>query len=266
MYRFFGDLKQNPGTYAYFDLKSTPAFTTRNFGIALLGSHRFAGQSDGTNLDVHARQDVGVVAGYARHFAGNVLKLGVAGKFLVRNEMDGLFAHSTLEADDDSTFQRHFKEGYGFGADLGAILTLPNKWLPTIGIAWTDVLGTSFHASHILNGQSTGTPESIAQRVNVAFSVHPILGRGARSTFAVEYKDVLNSNLSALKHLHLGMQFETDRNLYFWLGANGLFPSLGAAYRVPGGNLEVGGYGEDVGTGDERKADYRMFFRYTVGF
>jgi hypothetical protein len=266
MYRLFGDLKNHPGTYAYFDVKSAPAVTIRNFGISLLGSHRFAGQSDGTNLDVHARQDVGVVAGYARQLAGNVLKVGVATKFLVRNEMKGAFAHDTLAQQDDSNFSSNFKEGYGIGTDIGAILTIPNKWLPTLAVAWTDMFGTYFHSSHILNSQASGTPGKIAQRVNVAFSVHPILDRGVKSTFAIEYKDALSSDLPALKHFHLGVQLETDKSLYFWLGANHLYPSFGAAYRITGGSIEVGTYGEDIGQGTDRRADQRIFIRYAVGF
>lgn len=106
----------------------------------------------------------------------------------------------------------------------------------------------------------------IKQRVNVAFSLHPILGRGVKSTFAVEYKDALNSDRPAIKHLHLGAQIEADRSLYFWVGANHLYPSLGAAYRVTGGSIEFGTYGEDIGMGNERRLDQRIFFRYTIGF
>lgn len=266
MYRFFGDLQNHPGTYAYFDAKTVPSFTMRNFGVALVGSHRFAGVSDGTTLDMRATQDVGIVAGYARQFVGNLLKAGITVKYLVRNEMYGNFLHSTLTQDDDSTFKRNFKEGQAIGADFGATLTFPSKLLPTIGLVWQDLLDTRFTSSHILNSQANGTPDKIDQRIHAAFSIHPLMGKGMKSTFSIEYKDFLKPKLPLRKHLHLGIEFETDRSIYVWLGASHFYPSFAVGYRVRGGNLEIGTYGEDIGIGDESKLDQRFFCRYTIGF
>jgi hypothetical protein len=266
MYRLFGDLKENPGKYSFLDIKSVPSFAMRGFGVSFIGSHRFAGVSDGTNLDALARQDVGFTVGYARYFAGNVIKLGVAAKVLNRNEMKGVFAHSQLEQMNDESFKSLYREGYGFGFDIGTQITLPNKWLPTLGVAWTDILDTHFQSSHFLNSQASGAPDSIPQSINIGFSVHPILSRRLRSTFSIEYKHVEDSALPWRKHLHFGFQLEDEKALYLWVGFNKLYPSLAVGYRVRGGNLEVGTYGEDIGQGSANKLDQRVFFRYTIGY
>jgi hypothetical protein len=85
-------------------------------------------------------------------------------------------------------------------------------------------------------------------------------------TVAFEFKNIELIDTIWQKRIHAGIQIENDRNLYFWLGANQLYPTFGLGWRVKGGDLEVGSYAQDIGAGETRKADRRVFLRYTIDF
>lgn len=266
VYRLFGVMQKHPGKYSYFNFSSVPGFSIRGFSFSLIGAYEYAALSDGTNLDIQAREDMGATVGYARHFAGNVLKLGATLKGLVRNQIKGVYNHAYLTTLNDDSMATLFKEGMGVGADLGMMITIPSRWLPTIGVAWKDIFDTHFSKTNILNKSAVGAPDSIGQSVNAAFSVHPYFSRTLKGTIAVEWKHIENSQLPWRKHVHLGFQIEDERSLYVWLGLNQLCPTFGVGWRVKGGNLEAGTYAEDVGVGQESQADRRLMFRYTIGF
>jgi len=265
-YRMFGELKHNAGQYYFLNAATLPSFTMRGFSISGLGSYQFAGQSDGVSLDTDIRQDLGVAFAVGRSFAGNLLKLGLSGKVLIRNQMKGVFSHDTLASLNDESFPTLFKEGWGFGFDLGMLVTLPEKFLPTFGIVWKDMFGTRFYKSNILNAKALGVPDPVAQSVNAAISIHPQFSRELKSTIAFEYKHLELSTLPFRKHLHFGVQLEHIKEIYFWAGLYQLYPTAGLGYRVKGGNLELTTYAVDTGEGENYRENRRFTFRYTISF
>ncbi len=265
--RLNGPLKENPGKYVAFNYVAVPSFTMRGFGVSFLGSYQYAALSDGTNLDIDTRQDVGMVVGYGRYFAGNVIRVGIAAKGLIRNQLKGSYAHSTLAGLDEQGLQGLHKEGFAVGADFGAAVTIPTKYLPTLALSWKDVFDTRFSTStHLLNSAAVGTPDPIRQSFNTGFSIHPYLSNKLKQTWTVEWKNWERQDLPWRKHLHIGFQLEDERTFYVWLGLNELYPCAGVGYRVKGGTLEIGTYGQEVGGDGETKNDQRIFFRYTIGF
>ncbi|NBX93643.1 MAG: hypothetical protein EB120_09385 [Proteobacteria bacterium] len=265
-YRFLNLAGQNPGIYNYFNFSTLPSITFRNFSFAILGSYQFAALSDGTLIDLDTRQDIVPTVGFSRSFAGNLLKLGVSGKAILRNQMKGAFSQAVLDSTDDKNFPLLFKEGVGLGVNSGLLLTLPHRFLPTLGISWLDMFGTRFSPSHYLNPQSSGTPESIPQSFHAGFSLSPAISRTWKSTLSVDYRHIELSALSWRKHLHVGLELQSEKSLLFWLGLNQLYLTAGMGLRVQGGNLEMGTYAKEIGTGDKTEYDRRFFFRYTISF
>jgi len=262
MYRLINNLASSPNHYSYLRFQTLPSLTYRGFGIGLLAAYQYAAISDGSNVDVNSRVDLAPTVGFARNFFGNVLKLGVTGKYVIRNELNGVYAHSDLGS--DSEIASEMKEGAAFGIDVGTIITIPYNWLPTIGFVWKDVMDTRFTASRLLNGSATGTPDAIPSSFNVAFSLHPIIARRLKSTFAVELKHLERGDLPIAKKLHFGFQIEDERTFYLWAGLHQLvMPCFGFAYRVRGGHLEIGTSAADIGN---EMVDRRFFLRYTIAF
>lgn len=252
------------GTYQFLKGTLMPSVARRGFSMALIGNQDFAALSDGTQVDVRAGNDLGIVFGGGANFASNMLKIGFSAKTFFRNQLKGTYAHAALGTDD--AISSLMKEGLGIGADLGAILTLPMNWLPTLGVVWKDIGTTRFLPMQLLNSLSSGTPDSIPQSFNVAMSVHPAVGRGQRLTISAEMRHIEKHSLAYSKRLHFGFQYMARKSLFLWLGMNQMFPTFGAALRVRGGDFEVGTYAQDIGVGTEVKADRRFFFRYTIGF
>ncbi|MBI4403926.1 MAG: hypothetical protein HY537_07190 [Deltaproteobacteria bacterium] len=263
--RLFGPLKDKPGRYNYFRFTTAPAFSMRGYGGSLLFSYQYAAQSDGTQIDINATEDLVPTFGLGVNLAGNLLKLGLVGKLVIRNQLKGVFDHSVFNTDDDAASL--MKEGWAVGADAGLLLTYPYTWLPSLGVVWKDVLDTHFRgAIHLLNRKSNGIPDPIRQSVNAAASVHPYFTRTLRSTLAIEWRHIERPDLPFRKRIHIGFQLEDEKSFYVWAGLNQLYWTVGLALRVPGGNIEVGTYGEDIGEGDASKEDRRIFFRWTISF
>jgi len=257
-------LQGQSGQYIASQWSFTPTFLYRGFGITFLGTNHYAGKSDGTNIDVRAGQDVGVVLGFASNFAGNLIKLGMTVKGIQRNILQGTYDHGTVNS--ESTVNSQMKEGIGVGADFGVMFTLPGYYLPSIGLSWRDATNTRFSEYKYLNPLSSGAPDAIPQTFNAGFSIQPVLIRGLRSIFTIDYRDISRSDITLVKHLHFGLQFETEKQFYFWFGANHLLPTLGLGWKVRGGSLECGLYGEDIGPATSTLMDARMNCRYGVGF
>ncbi|MEZ4749808.1 MAG: hypothetical protein R3B54_04035 [Bdellovibrionota bacterium] len=257
----------NPGSYTYFSYGAIPAISVRGFSLSLLARREYAALSDGTNVDIDTRTDLGVTLGVAKNFAGNLVKLGVVGKAILRNQLKGTYAHSDFYS--EQAIQALAKEGLGLGADVGLIITLPYKYLPTFGLVWKDVLGTQFSSSQFLNSYSTSAPDTIPQSFNFGFSVSPRFSRLWRMKFAADIRHIERTDLPFRKKLHLGFEMESLKGLrgtYWWLGLNQLDPCFGMGVRLPGGNLEIGTYGMEIGAGETAESDRRFFMRYTVSF
>lgn len=264
-YQISRDLQSNPDRYAFTSFSAIPSLATRGFGLTGLANYRVAAVSDGTTVDIDSVFDLSPTIGVAMNFASNLIKVGLTGKAILRNQIKGQFAHSDLSSAD--AMAALATEGLGFGADLGFMLTIPLRYVPSLGIVWKDVMNTRFSPINVISSAASGAPDPIQQRVHVGLSFRPSFGRRLKPLFTAEMKSVNRSDIPLLKRLHFGIQLETDRSLYFWFGMNQtLFPTLGMALRLPGGNLELGTYAQDIGEGDELSANRRVMFRYTIGF
>lgn len=264
MYRIIPKLQQSPGSYNYFSLSSVPGISWRNFCVSFIGNYRFAGLSDGTEVDVDSAADLGATFGVGTNLANNFVKLGVVGKVFLRNQLKGKYAHAAL--DSDAAIQSRQVEGLGYGADVGAMVTLPFKLFPAFGVVWKDALGTRFTKMNVFNKLATAAPDTIYQDFNAAVSIHPLLAKKLKSTLALEMKHILRNELSYMERLRIGVQIENERSWYFWFGMNGVGISglsAGLALRLPGGNLELGTYGERISS---ESFDRRLALRYTISW
>lgn len=264
IYRLFDEIQKNPGRHSYFRYNLVPAISRRNFAFAILGSYWYQARSDGIEVDIDAGTDIVPTLGYGINLAGNLIKLGVSVKAVLRNQLKGIYAHADLNSDD--SIESLMKEGIGYGADIGCIITLPIKFLPTLGLIVKDFFDVTFNHSNILNKKSSLKPDSIGKSANAALSFHPYFSNKLRSTIAIEIKHFELWYLPIRKKLHIGFELENTRNLYVWAGLNQLYFTFGIGYRIFGGNFEFGTYGVDIGEGPASEESRRFFFRYTISF
>lgn len=262
--RLLQNLQSHPGQYMYLRGNAMSAVSMRGFGASFLADTEYAAQSDGTNVDVHAVQDFGPRVGGAINLAGNVLKIGFAAKALLREELNGVYAQSALAT--PSAMNALMKEGIGLGADMGILLTLPNKFLPTLGVTWQDMFNTNFWGTKILDGQASGAPDPIMQAVNAAVSVHPILSNRWKSTFALELMHIERTDLCIRKRFHVGAQLENNAGFFLWTGLNQMYFTAGMGLRLTGGSIEIGSYAQEIGLPGSFVEDRRYMLRWTINF
>lgn len=269
LYQLIPKFEANIGNYHFSSFITMPSITFRNFSFSILYNNQIAAvtiNKDQPQLDVDARQDLVPTIGYSQQFAGNLLKLGITAKAVFRNQIKGLYDHLEIDAEDEATFNARGKEGMGIGADIGMLLTLPHRYLPTIGVSIQDLVATSFSQMTLFNSAATQAPEDIPQSIHLGFSLNPTLSREWKTTFSFDYRHLENSTIDLTKHLHFGLELNNQKSLMFWLGLNQMYLTAGAGLRVKGGNLEVGTYAKEIGTSNASLEDRRGFFRYTISF
>jgi len=254
------------GQYQFLNLSSFPSVTFRNFSFGILGSYQLAALPSSSTVDIDSRQDLIPTLGFSRHFAGNLLRLGISGKLIYRNQMKGVFSFSEINSTPIDQWGTKHREGMGLGIDSGLLLTFPHRFLPTLGFSWLNMFNTHFEGSKIVNLQSSGTPDSIPQAFHVGLSLSPILTKGWKYTFSVDYQNLELHQVSWKKRLHLGLQLENEKTLFFWAGLNQLYLTGGIGLRLKGGHLEVGTYAKEVGSEENSQQDRRYFGRFTVSF
>lgn len=266
LFHLFSPFENRPDKYQFFSFSTLPAITFRNFSFSVLGNYQVAALSSGGALDIDARQDIIPSLGYSHHFAGNVLRLGVSVKGVYRNQMKGVFQHSTLNGLTENAVNSLFREGMGLRVDTGVLLVLPHRFLPTLGISWMNMFDTVFHETHYLNPQSPGAPEKIPQSFNAGFSISPKLNRDWTSTLSIDYRNIESYYFSWKKHFHVGLELQSNNVLFLWAGLNQMYLTGGLGARLKGGHLELGTYAKDVGANDTQLEDRRYFLRYTISF
>lgn len=255
----------NGTTYQYARTNFLPAFTHRNFGMALLVDYQIAADPlTSTTFDSNSGTDVALVSGWGANLAGNILKIGVTGKVIERARIFGTIPQSALTS--VSTLESYMMEGIGFGADIGFLATLPYKYNPSLALVWRDALNTYFSAVHWFFSASSNPlpPPAINQSVDVAFSIRPKISHRFQTILIAEYKHLELGSLYWIKHTHVGLKIEANKIFFLWAGLNQFLPTFGLGWRTKRGDLEVGMYGEDIGSGQTIKPSTRAFLRYTV--
>ena len=266
LHHLLSPFQNNPDQYQFFSFSTLPAITFRNFSFAILGNAQVAARSDGSALDIDARQDIIPSLGYSHAFAGNILRLGISVKGVYRNQMKGVFQHSALNSLTETQLNSLFREGMGLRVDTGMLLVLPHRFLPTLGISWMNMFDTFFQETHYLNPQSPGAPEKVPQSFHAGFSISPKFNREWSSTLSVDYQNIESYYFPWRKHFHLGLEIQSSNVLFFWAGLNQMYFTGGMGARLKGGHLEVGTYAKEIGTVDTYQEDRRYFLRYTISF
>jgi len=265
-YQLLNRTQNSPGKYHFESLSTFPSLTFRNFSFGILGSSNISALSDGSQLQMDSRQDVIPTLAFSRHFAGNLLRLGVSVKGILRSQLKGSFSHSSLSSMSENQFGQLVSEGFGGSVDLGLLLTLPNRFLPTLGLSWMNAMDTSFSPTQLFYPQANSAPEKIPQSYHLGLSVAPKLGRNSQLNLAADFRHIELTHLPFRKKLHLGLELRKSTGWYFWGGLNQMYLTGGVGLRLPGGHIEIGSYSKEIGEGEALVEDRRYFLRYTMSF
>lgn len=261
--------------YHYLNFSIVPHVVAQNFSL-----HTFFRTQTGmitksttSEFFFRRRNDAGLVAGIGIPLFGGIVKLGASGKVVHRGEVNETFAGGTTY--NSITLDDLYKEGLGIGADAGAIITAPIRWLPTISARVRNPGAMKFSTPmSFYSASSSGRapPPQEDMMVDAGFSLSPRLGGDSYLNIAYDMRDVLglqadgSSAQSYYRHSHLGMEFVFDRIFYLRFGAYQGYPTFGFALLTRRFSLELLFYGVEVGTVAQPDSSYRSGFRVELGF
>ena len=262
----------NPGKVHTLGISLLPQFLVRNFSIGLVTRAYTEAYTSGSALDLnlYAYTDAALYMHYAAALFGGIVKIGVGLKALNRAEIDKTYTAAEY-ASGSLSLANQWREGLGYGVDVGLMATIPWPTLPTLGIAVLDAGNTKLAAQKILWSGSQGSgraPQDLKQKVNVGYSMSFKHAPGTKSVLAVDVKDVLNIDTELQEQVHAGYELGIRESFYLRGGVNqGRYWTAGLGIHVGGVAIEVSSYGENLRLGSgSRKDDRKYVARYLIGF
>ena len=249
-----------------------PSFVLPNFGLGVFARLQSTAEvtdtASTTGYDLQYQQDVAVVTGFNFRFFDGIFKLGFNVRAINRTEAKGTFDATGATNVDLDTIGT---EGAGVATDVGTLLTFPIRYLPTFSIVARDVGNTSFDLSSGSLNSLDGTPETKDMSVDVGFAIAPILGKGTRSLFSVELRDVLydeseNGDEDLIRRLHGGLEINIEDALFLRGGMNQGYWTAGLELAFAYYQLQFAAYGEDIGDGTTAREDRRYIMKVAFRF
>lgn len=244
-----------------------PSIVVPNFGFGLYGHTEVNSEvvSETNLFKYHYTKDWAGVFGFNFRLFNGIIKLGanarVTNRTVVRR--DDLPTTST-----DLKLKDLAQEGLGVGSDVGLMLAAPIRWLPTLAAVYRDVGRTSYKMRDGMFMTTTEKPESTDESVDVGLAIHPILGKRARATWTVEYRDVLTygDEEKHIRRIHGGVELNFADAFFLRAGMNQAFWTAGLELSMMNYQFQAASYGEDIGTPDEPREDRRYVVKFAFRF
>ncbi|MFN7453395.1 MAG: hypothetical protein ACK5RO_01915 [Pseudobdellovibrionaceae bacterium] len=242
-----------------------PSYVLRNFGIGIYAKYELAAEMNagGTAMQTFYEEDIAAVLGYnLRLFDGRV-KIGASAKYLTRIQID-----RALDPTGSLAVKDHATEGAALATDAGLILTAPWKLLPTLSVVARDIGNTKFTAGKNVRMTTTDRPPEIEADYDVALALFPIHSNSSRSTFTLEYSNVLKSAdyTNKYRFYHVGYEWNFSDLLFVRAGMNGKYWTAGLELASEHTQIQLVSYGEEIGTSDVPREDRRYGFKFAIRF
>ncbi|MCB0414697.1 MAG: hypothetical protein KDD50_10215 [Bdellovibrionales bacterium] len=262
-------LELKPDKHLHFKGQLFPSLVVPNFGVGLIAKYRMDADFDSptapTALRMSYQNDIGLVFGFNFRLFDGRLKIGFNTKIIDRIEIEKTdIAPSATNLSIESLAS----EGLGIGTDVGMILTMPWKYLPTLSILARDLGGTYYDFQEGSFTGSSTRPNAEAQKIDVALALFPILGNKTRGSFTIEARDVTNlaQASSTSRYLHTGMEVNFLDALFVRFGMNQTYFTGGLEMAFGNIQLQMATYGEEIGYGTTLREDRRYTAKFAYRF
>lgn len=244
-----------------------PSIVVPNFGFGVFAKSEVDAEVNSTDnvFQYDYTRDYAAVLGVNFRVFSGILKLGAN----VR-AMD----HTIIRRDDIATSSTGLtvaslaESGLGVGSDAGLILTAPVALLPSIAAVYRDVGGTSYSLRDSLFTKTDEHPDHTGETLDVAMAIQPILGKNTRSTWTVEYRDVLTDNADEvfMRRFHGGLELNFGDAFFLRAGMNQGYWTAGFELSMLSYQFQATSYGEEIGTGTDTREDRRYAIKFALRF
>jgi hypothetical protein len=159
-------------------------------------------------------------------------------------------------------------EGIGVGGDAGLLIAAPVKWLPTIGAVYRDIGKTTYNYQKGMFLNASERPPTVDSTLDVAVAIFPIMGKRVRSSWTVEYQDVLTygDETNQARRIHGGVELNFADALFLRAGMNQAYYTAGVELSMMNYQFQAATYGEDIGTPDTPREDRRYVVKFAFRF
>jgi hypothetical protein len=255
-------LAKDQGELAHSRINLFPNFTMRYLTLGYLYSQRNRAtiNTDVANkFEVAQRKDHGPVLALNASFFGGILKLGVTGVYLMREDLYKAIGPTEPTVINGSDY----KDGKSLQVTAGSRLTLPVAMIPTFSAVLRNATKSEFggHSKEKL-------PTEIEQTVDVGFSITPNLGSGTRLHLEANLKDVGNAYTTDIKRrMAAGAELDFNRSIFLRAGWGDGWGSGGIGVRNRVFILDLTTYAVDRSLDGFRKdEDRRWVLSLASGF
>lgn len=261
----------SPDTYYHARAQLFPSFVAKNFGIGILARRTLDAKVNTlkTQMETFYRDDLALVLGYNFRIWGGRIKVGFNTKLISRIEVD----EDTLDPNSDVSLGNlastgTAKEGVGLSTDAALILTAPWTYLPSIGAVVHDVGGTTFDKSYNNRLSTISRPTALKQDMDIGASISPILSNHIRSTISIEYQHALTATSidDPQKQYHAGAEINFGDIFFVRAGYNQRYWTGGLELASESFQIQIGSYGEEVGTAAIPLEDRRYGAKISIRF
>lgn len=257
-------LKDNPGSFSHSRFHFTPNFTARFISMGYLYSTQARGAfgtQSGAQYEYAKRNDSGPYASLNISLFGGIMKFGVTGVYLTRQEVFGESdINTTLDLQDSD-----YKKGRTFMLTFGSKVTFPAYGLPTIALKLNNASSREFKASDGFGG----APDKVKSSVDLGFSLTPQIGKTTRIHWELNFKDATKkfSNVSTARRYGFGLEFDFKRILFLRFGYGDGFGSAGIGIRTRKLEFDLTTYAVDTTSAEFRgEEDRRFLMSISSGF
>ena len=257
----------NPDRHLHSRGQIFPSFVIPNFGIGLYGRYEVDSEfvSETNKFKYHYTADWAGVLGANLRLLGGIVKLGANARVTNRTQ---ILRDDIDPASTDLNFKTLASSGLGVASDIGLLATAPISWLPTFGAVYRDIGRTTYSAGDGMFMKTEDRPASTLGTLDLALAIQPIVGRRVRSTWTVEYQDLLTvgDEDDQMRRLHAGMELNFADAFFLRAGMNQRYWTAGFELSMLNYQFQVASYGEDIGTADLPREDRRYVLKFAFRF
>lgn len=239
-------LKDKPGTASSMGFAFYPNLSAQNFSFGVLYSGQSYSYYD-LKTDSYVRSARRLLIpslGISASIMGSKLRIGAAVRGVQISSTD------TVEhASSSSTVTEvnNSRDGFGVALDGGVMMMLPWAGLPTLGLVARNVGGTNFTTAPLLGGGEKRRQEAIKMSYDGGFSIAPKMGRNDHLTFAIDYRDFLNSTKTVpARKFNLGFEYVAARFFALRSGFSQGTWTAGIGFNGHNGALDIGSSGAEL--------------------
>jgi hypothetical protein len=244
-----------------------PSIVVPNFGIGIFKKYEVSAEVDTTN-NLYRYQyfnETALVLGYDFRFWDGRIKIGFSGRFTNR----AVASDTALDpASTTLTLEPMIKEGLGAAADGGIILSAPWALLPTLAAVYRDIGNTHYNVNDGILFNATERPDVTNGTLDVALAIFPIIGKRSRSSFTLEYRDILTTSeeTDPSRRYHAGIEFNFSDALFLRGGYNQRYFTYGLEFSMANYQFQAASYGEEIGVAGSLREERHYVLKFAYRF